>query len=113
MAAAKGRGSPRPHRPVTNNFFGTQVRAERNQLGEVADRLDRAALFDPHKPVCIEVVPEEQRRVLVVRFEQARTAVVQEVPLVDRLDPERVPRFAERGEDRISFLLLARAQRRP
>src|SRR4051812_42519341 len=34
LAAAEGRGSRCPHRPVTDNFFRTQIRAERNQFGE-------------------------------------------------------------------------------
>ena len=37
---------------------------------------------------------------------------MQEVPLVDGLDPERVPRFAEQREDRSSLLLFALTQRR-
>src|SRR5437867_13335000 len=112
LAAAKGRGSCCPHWPVTDDFFRTQVRTKRDQLGEVADRVDGSDLLDAHEPVCIEVVPEEQRGVQVLGGEQPRAAVVQEVALVDSLDPERVPRFAERGEDRFSFLFLARAERR-
>src|ERR1700675_4288060 len=38
LAATEGRGSRCPHGPVTDDFFRTQVRAERDQLGEVADR---------------------------------------------------------------------------
>ena len=47
----------------------------------------------------VEVVAEQQRRVVVGRREQARPAVVDEVALVDRLEPERVARLAERRED--------------
>src|SRR2546425_4361063 len=56
LAATKGRGSCGPHGTVTGDLFSAQVRTERDQLGEVADRLDRADLFDAHEPVCIEVV---------------------------------------------------------
>src|SRR2546425_3800656 len=66
LAAAKGSGSCCPHGPVTDDFFRTQVCAQRDQLGEVADRLDRADLFYAYEPVCIEVVPEKERGVQVL-----------------------------------------------
>src|SRR6266581_484997 len=66
LAATKGRGSCRPHGPVTDDLFRMQVRTKRDQLGEVADRLDGSDLLDAHEPVCIEVVPEEERGVQVL-----------------------------------------------
>jgi hypothetical protein len=51
--------------------------------------------------VGVEVVAEQQRGVLVDRREQARTAVVEQVALVDRLEPERVALLAEPREDRL------------
>jgi hypothetical protein len=46
FAEAKGRGSRRPDRAVADDFFGAQIRTERDQFGKVADRLDRADLFE-------------------------------------------------------------------
>ena len=46
----------------------------------------------------VEVVAEQQRRVVVGRVEQARRAVVDEVALVDRLEPEREARGSPSGE---------------
>ena len=60
----------------------------------------------------IEVVAEQERRVGIGGREQPRTAVVQEVALVDRLQPERVALLAERREDRFELTLLLGPQRR-
>ena len=60
--------------------------------------------------VRIEVVAEEERRVAVRRLEQARLAEVDEIGLVDRLEPEREPRRGERREHRHELTLVAREQ---
>jgi hypothetical protein len=62
--------------------------------------------------VGVEVVAEQEGRVGVDRREQPRAAVVEQVPLVDRLQPERVALLAERREDRLELTLLLRPQRR-
>jgi hypothetical protein len=49
--------------------------------------------------VRVEVVAEQEGGVPVGRLEEAGPAVVDEVALVDRLQPERVPLIAERRED--------------
>jgi hypothetical protein len=61
--------------------------------------------------VRVEVVAEQQRRVTVVRLEEARPAVVDEVALVDRLDAERVSRAGKRREDRLVLALVVGPQR--
>src|SRR5439155_21953570 len=71
LAAAEGRGRRRPDRSVPCDLLRMQIRAERDQLGEVADRLDAADLFYAHEAVRIQVVPEQQGRVLVFRREEA------------------------------------------
>jgi hypothetical protein len=96
LAEAEPRCSGRPDRAVAGNLFGAQIRTEGYQLGEVVDGRDRAALLDPDETVRVQVVPEQQCRVAVLRREQARSAVVQQVTLVDRLDPERIASFTER-----------------
>jgi hypothetical protein len=53
LAAAKHRGSCRPHGPVTGDFFRTQVRTQCDQLGEIADRLHRADLLDADEAVAL------------------------------------------------------------
>jgi hypothetical protein len=55
--------------------------------------------------VRVEVVAEEERRVAVGRREQARSAVVEQVALVDRLEPERVALLGQRREDRLALRL--------
>ena len=59
----------------------------------------------------VQVVAEEQRVVAIGRGEQARPAVVHEVALVDRLEPEREAFLAELREDRLELALHVRAQR--
>jgi hypothetical protein len=59
--------------------------------------------------VRVEVVAEQEGGVRVGRREQPRAAVVEQVALVDRLEPERVALLGERREDRLA--LGVRAQR--
>jgi hypothetical protein len=60
--------------------------------------------------VGVEVVPEQERGVGVGGREQPRPAVVEEVALVDRLEPERVALLAEPREDRVELTLLLGAE---
>ena len=58
-----------------------------------------------------EGVPEEQRDVVVRRGEEPRAAVVEEVALVDRLDPEcEAAILDERREDGIELPLAGRSE---
>jgi hypothetical protein len=66
-----------------------EMRASRDQLGERRDGVEVAGGGDPDEPVRVQVVAEQERDVSVRRREQARPAVVDEVALVDRLEPER------------------------
>src|SRR5438093_5831916 len=50
-AAAEHSGRRCPHSGVALDLLGAQVRAERDQLGEVVDRLDGAGLLDPDEAV--------------------------------------------------------------
>jgi hypothetical protein len=61
--------------------------------------------------VRVEVVAQEEGGVGVGGGEEPRPAVVQEVALVDRLQPERVALLAERREERLELALAGRAQR--
>jgi hypothetical protein len=56
--------------------------------------------------VRVEIVAQKQSRVVVGRREQPRTPVVEEVALVDRLEPERVPVLAEAGEDGVALAFV-------
>jgi hypothetical protein len=60
--------------------------------------------------VGVEVVPEQERGVGVGGGEQPRPAVVEEVTLVDRLEPERVALLAEPREDRGELALILAAE---
>jgi hypothetical protein len=62
--------------------------------------------------VGVEVVAEQERGVGIGGSEQPRAAVVEEVALVDRLQPERIAPLAERREDRLELSLLLGPQRR-
>ena len=70
-SSAKTLGGVGPGLPVAGRALGAQVRAARDQRGELADRLDVAELRDPDEPVRVEVVPEQQRDVGVLRSEEA------------------------------------------
>ena len=109
LTAAKGRGRRRPHLAVPGQAVGPELRADRNQRRQVGDSLDGPCVGDPHEPVSVEVVPEQERRVRVGGREQPRLPVVEEVTLVDRLEPEGVALLAERREDGVKLALILAA----
>jgi hypothetical protein len=55
--------------------------------------------------VRVEVVAEQQGRVVVNRREEPRAPVVEQVALVDRLEPECVALLTQRREDRLPLRL--------
>jgi hypothetical protein len=61
--------------------------------------------------VRVEVVAQQQGRVGVGRGEEPRPAIVEEVALVDRLEPQRVALLAERREERLELAFAGGAQR--
>jgi hypothetical protein len=83
----------------------------RDQRRQVGDGLDGPGLGDPDEAVRVEVVAQQERRVVVGRREQARAAVVEQVALVDRLQPERVPLLGQRREDRLGLALAVGPKR--
>ena len=85
-----------PLLPVSQDLLGPQLRTARDQLGQIRDGLHVARVGDPDEPVRVQVVAEEKRGVPIRRGEQPRASVVDEVPLVDRLEPEPEA-LAERG----------------
>jgi hypothetical protein len=99
-----------PNLAVARQAVGPQLGAVRDQRRQVGDGLDRPGLSDADEAVGVEVIAEQERGVVVSRREQARAAVVEQVALVDRLQPERVPLLAERREDRLGLALAGRAQ---
>ena len=111
LAAAEARGGRRPGASVAGKAVRAQLRAARDQGRQVGHRLDRPDLRDPHEAVRVEVVAEEKRGVRIGRREEPRATVVEQVPLVDRLEPERVELLGERGEDRLELSLPGRAER--
>jgi hypothetical protein len=106
LAPAQGRRGRRPRLAVAGEAVGPQPGAERDQSRQVGDGLDRPRLGDAHEPVGVEVVTEQERGVGVGGSEQPRLPVVEEVALVDRLQPERVALLAEGREDRLELALL-------
>ncbi len=101
-----------PRRAVVAPPLRAHLRADRDQLGQVGDRLDDVPLGDAHEAVGVQVVAEQERGVAVTRLEQPRPAVVEEVALVDRLEAELVLLPREVGEDRLALLLVGRPERR-
>ncbi len=91
-ARAQQRRGRRPGGTVAVAPVGARLRAQRDQLGEIGDGRDVAGLGDADEPVRVQVVAEQERGVAVRRREEPRAAVVDEVALVDRLQPERVLR---------------------
>ena len=76
---------------------GANLGADRDQLRQVGDGGELAERGHPLEAVRVEVVAEEQPRVGVRRLEEPWAAVVEQVALVDGLDPERVPDLGERA----------------
>jgi hypothetical protein len=109
-ACAEGCRRRGPNLAVARQAIRPQLGAVRDQRGQVGNSLDRPGLGDADEAVRVEVVAEQERGVVVGRREQARAAVVEEVALVDRLQPERVPLLAERREDRLGLALAGGAQ---
>src|SRR6185312_8190149 len=105
LATAERRGGRRPRLAVAGQAVGAELGAERDQRRKVPHRLDRPRLRDPDEAVRVEVVAEQQRGVLVDRGEQARHAVVEQVALVDRLEPDRVALLAEPREHGLALRL--------
>src|SRR6266487_636339 len=92
-----------PGGTVARRRVSPKLRAEGDQLGQVRDRLDAPDIRNPDEPVRVEVVAEQERRVFVNGVEEAWVPVMNEVALVDRLEPERVALLAQRREDRLAF----------
>ena len=108
---AERRGRRRPGLTVARQVVGPEPGAERDQPGEVGDRLDGARLGYPDEAVRVEVVAQQEGGVGVRGLEQPWPPVVEQVALVDRLQPEGVALLAERGEDGIGLALVRRPQR--
>jgi hypothetical protein len=83
-------GSGEPRFAVAVLALGPQTRADGDQLRELSDRTDAACGRDPDEAVRVEVVAEQQRELVVLGGEETGLPVVAEVPLVDRLEPDRV-----------------------
>jgi hypothetical protein len=60
--------------------------------------------------VRVEVVAEQQGGVAILGREEPRCPVVEQVPLVDRLQAERVELLGERREDRLVLPFVLRAE---
>ena len=110
-ASAEGGRRRGPGLAVARQAVGPQPGAVRDQRRQVGDRLDRPGLRDPDETMRVEVVAEQERGVVVGRREQARAAVVEQVALVDRLQPERVAFFGQRREDGLRLTLAVGPQR--
>src|ERR1700686_2703974 len=114
MAARADSSSPSPSRAALAAQTAPSPGASSARScaqSEIGAGLHAADVPDPDQAVRVEVVAEQERRVLVSRLEQARPPVVQQVALVDRLEPEREPLLAERREDG-RLLALARGPQR-
>ena len=87
-----------PQRLATRTLaVGDEQRAERDQVGELADRLEVAERDEPLQPERVEPVAGEQREVGVGARHDARLAVMEQEALVDRLDEQLVLRRRRRS----------------
>jgi hypothetical protein len=100
-----------PGGPVLGRALRAELRAEGDQLAHVGDGLDGARGCQPDETVRVQVVAEEQDRVVVAGGEEAGAAVVDEIAFVDRLDREREPVLGERREDWFAVARAPRSQR--
>ena len=111
LAEAARRSPPTPRRRRASRPPGA-ARSREISAARSATASTSSVRRDPDEPVRVEVVAEQERRVPVGRREQPRAAVVEQVALVDRLQPDRVPRSSrERREDRLVLALGRRPQR--
>src|SRR6266404_2765240 len=110
-AAPEQRGARCPQGAVAVRVLRTELAAERDQLGQVGDRVGLAEGRDADEPVGVQVVTEEERDVRVGRREQPRRPVVGEIALVDRLQADREARLSERREDNDEPPLVLRPER--
>ncbi|MBV8562559.1 MAG: hypothetical protein JOZ56_05655 [Actinobacteria bacterium] len=72
VARAEQRRGGGPERAVAVRALGAELAAERDQLREVADRVDVPEARDVDEAVRVEVVAEQQSRVRVGGREQPR-----------------------------------------
>ena len=87
--ASEGTGRLQPHLSVREGpSTGTQRGAAPDERGHDLHGEDAAGCRDPHETVRVQVVAEQHRLVGARRDEQARTPVVDEVGLVDGLEPD-------------------------
>ena len=92
--------------------LGVRLRGQRDDVGELGDRLEVAELGEPGEAERVQAVAGEQREVGVVGAHDAAVAVVLEVALADRLDEQRVVVLAPGGA-RAGRGRRAEARRRP
>src|SRR5438105_2954697 len=111
-AAPEKRRRRRPRFAVAVGAGGAHLRAQRDQLCQVGHSGHVLELGDPDEAMRVQVIAEEERRVAVAGREEPRPPVVEEVCLVDRLEPECEPLLGERREDGLGLPLGGRAQRR-
>ena len=88
--------SPSPLDPSARNAAQREINSASTRTASHA-----TGLGDSHEPVRIEVVAEQHRLVGVGSVEEARSAVVHEVGLVDRFQTERELVRSERREHRL------------
>src|SRR5262245_5540679 len=110
-AVSKAGDARRPGGAVLDLALRLELRAERDQLAHVRDRRHGARGRESDEALRVQVVAEQQDRVLVTGREQARASVVDEVALVDRLHGQGEARVRERGEDGDAVAGAARTER--
>ena len=110
-APVEGRDGRGPGLTVAGKALRAQVGAEGEELGKGPDGLDVTERGDADEAVRVEVVAQEDARVAVVGAEEPWLAVVQEIALVDGLEPDGKALLRERREDRL-FLALGLGPKR-
>ena len=112
VSGAQERDGARPGGAVVLSLLGAQLRAEETSSAR-SPTTATSPWAHTDKPVGVEVVAQQDRGVGIGRREEPRSAVVEEVALVDGLEAGRSgPRRASRHR-RLVALLLGPERRRP
>ena len=99
VASTENGDGRRPGDAVSGTALGPQMSAEGEEAGEVGDGVYVPKRGNPDQSVRVQVVTEQDAGVVVYRREEARSAVVEEIALVDRLEPDGEPLVGERREN--------------
>jgi hypothetical protein len=110
VRSSEERHRPRPGGAVPRPPLGTKLRAQGKELGEIGDDVHLSDRGDPDESMGVEVVAEEDGDVAVGRREEAGPAVMEEITLVNGLEPDGEPFVTKRRENQRLLALSPRPE---